>query len=107
SNLDPSNVILHDNDSDAAHVPVMMIDALAGKHGEYEMVLTKPPFEKKSSVTIVNEAGDEEKQLLVVHRDDFWASTSKCDPHRHYSSTFSSMSSPSGSSTGAPRSLFP
>src|SRR5256885_15182146 len=40
------------------------------------MVLTNPPFGKKSSVTIVNEAGDEEKQSLIVHRDDFWASTS-------------------------------
>jgi hypothetical protein len=40
------------------------------------MVLTNQPFGKKSSVTIVNEAGDEEKQSLVVHRDDFWASTS-------------------------------
>src|SRR5437773_12489338 len=37
---------------------------------------TNPPFGKKSSVTIVNELGDEEKQSLVVHRDDFWASTS-------------------------------
>jgi hypothetical protein len=36
-------------------------------------VLTNPPFVKNSSVTIVNEAGDEEKQSLVVHRDDFWA----------------------------------
>src|SRR5437899_971049 len=54
----------------------MVNGALAGKHGEYEMVLTNPPFGKKSSVTIVNEAGDEEKQSLVVHRDDFWASTS-------------------------------
>jgi type I restriction enzyme M protein len=62
--------------ADAAHVPVIVKDALAGKHGEYEMVLTNPPFGKKSSVTIVNEAGDEEKQSLVVHRDDFWASTS-------------------------------
>jgi hypothetical protein len=35
---------------------------LASKHGEYEMVLTNPPSGKKSSVTIVNEAGDEEKQ---------------------------------------------
>ena len=61
---------------DAAHVPVMVKDALAGKHGEYEMVLTNPPFGKKSSVTIVNELGDEEKKSLVVHRDDFWASTS-------------------------------
>ena len=34
------------------------------------------PFGKKSSVTIVNGAGDEENQSLVVHRDDFWASTS-------------------------------
>jgi type I restriction enzyme M protein len=37
---------------------------------------TNPPFGKKSSVTIVNEAGDEEKQMLIVHRDDFWATTS-------------------------------
>jgi len=36
---------------------------------------TDLPFGKKSSVTIVNEVGDEEKQSLV-HRDDFWASTS-------------------------------
>src|ERR1041384_2251277 len=57
-------------------LPVVVKDALAGKHGEYEMVLANPPFGKKSSVTIVNEAGDEEKQSLVVHRDDFWASTS-------------------------------
>ena len=65
------NLVLHGIGSDATHVPVMVKDALAGKHGEYEMVLTNPPFGKKSSVTIVNEAGDEEKQSLVVHRDDF------------------------------------
>jgi type I restriction enzyme M protein len=70
------NLVLHGIGSDATHVPVMVKDALAGKHGEYEMVLTNPPFGKKSSVTIVNEAGDEEKQSLIVHRDDFWASTS-------------------------------
>jgi len=70
------NLVLHGIGSDATHVPVMVKDALAGKHGEYEMVLTNPPFGKKSSVTIVNEAGDEEKQSLVVRRDDFWASTS-------------------------------
>jgi type I restriction enzyme M protein len=70
----------------------MVKDALAGKHGEYEMVLTNPPFGKKSKVTIVTEAGDEEKQSLFVHRDDFWAGTSKCEPHRHYNSTSSSTS---------------
>ena len=70
------NLVLHGIGGDATHVPVIVKDALAGKHGEYEMVLTNPPFGKKSSVTIVNELGDEEKQSLVVHRDDFWASTS-------------------------------
>jgi type I restriction enzyme M protein len=70
------NLVLHGIGSDATHVPVMVKDALAGKHGEYEMALTNPPFGKKSSVTIVNEAGEEDRQSLVVHRDDFWASTS-------------------------------
>jgi type I restriction enzyme M protein len=51
-------------------------DALAAKHGEYDMVLANPPFGKKSSVTIVNEAGDQQRESLVINRDDFWATTS-------------------------------
>ena len=50
--------------------------ARAGKHGEYEIVLANPPFGKKSSVTIVNEAGETSKESLIINRDDFWASTS-------------------------------
>jgi type I restriction enzyme M protein len=57
-------------------LPVITKDALAGKHGEYEIVLANPPFGKKSSVTIINEAGDSSKESLVINRDDFWASTS-------------------------------
>ena len=57
-------------------VPVLVQDALAGKHGEYNLVMTNPPFGKKSSVTIVNEAGDTSKESLIINRDDFWASTS-------------------------------
>ena len=70
------NLVLHGIGCDAAHVPVQVKDALAGKHGEYEMVLTNPPFGKKSSVTIVNEAGETSKESLIINRDDFWASTS-------------------------------
>src|SRR2546427_6224192 len=71
------NLLLHGIASeDSDEVPIQVKDALAGKHGEHEMVLTNPPFGKKSSVTIVNEAGEEDRQSLVVHRDDFWASTS-------------------------------
>ncbi|MBM3860427.1 MAG: SAM-dependent DNA methyltransferase, partial [Verrucomicrobia bacterium] len=62
---------------DAAYnLPVTVRDALAGKHGEFDMVLANPPFGKKSSVTIVNEAGEQQKESLVINRDDFWASTS-------------------------------
>ena len=71
------NLLLHGIGGDPqAPVPILVKDALGAKHGEYEMVLTNPPFGTKSSVTIVNEAGDEEKQALIVHRDDFWATTS-------------------------------
>src|SRR5216110_1982833 len=64
------NLLLHGiagNGSD--EVPVVVKDALAGKHGEYDMVLANPPFGKKSSVTIVNDAGETSKESLVINRD--------------------------------------
>ncbi|HEX4405744.1 MAG TPA: class I SAM-dependent DNA methyltransferase [Polyangia bacterium] len=57
-------------------LPVVTKDTLAGKHGEYDVVLANPPFGKKSSVTIVNEEGDQKRESLVINRDDFWSSTS-------------------------------
>jgi type I restriction enzyme M protein len=57
--------------------PVIVADSLAADPGErFDMVLTNPPFGKKSSVTVINEIGEQEKESLVVVRDDFWASTS-------------------------------
>ncbi len=72
------NLLLHGigGEADTTDIPVTTKDALAGKHGEYEIVLANPPFGKKSSVTIVNEAGEQQKESLVINRDDFWASTS-------------------------------
>jgi len=56
--------------------PVRTGDSLAKDPGDrFDVVLTNPPFGKKSSVLVVNEAGDEERQALTVVRDDFWAST--------------------------------
>lgn len=55
---------------------ILRDDGLAGKHGEYEIVLANPPFGKKSSVTIVNEAGESSRESLTINRDDFWATTS-------------------------------
>ena len=40
------------------------------------MVLTNPPFGKKSSITIVDEKGSAGKNALTYEREDFWATTS-------------------------------
>jgi type I restriction enzyme M protein len=52
-------------------------DSLAEKPSvPYDMVLTNPPFGKKSSITVINEEGDESKEALTYVREDFWATTS-------------------------------
>jgi type I restriction enzyme M protein len=71
------NLLLHGVGGESeADVPVITKDALAGKHGEYDIVLANPPFGKKSSVTIVNAIGEQERESLIINRDDFWATTS-------------------------------
>ena len=40
------------------------------------MVVTNPPFGKKSSITIVNEEGETDRQTLTYNRPDFWTTTS-------------------------------
>jgi type I restriction enzyme M protein len=42
----------------------------------YDMVLTNPPFGKKSSITIFNGDGEQTKETLTYNRDDFWATSS-------------------------------
>jgi len=71
------NMLLHGiGDESELDLPVTTKDALAKKHGEYNVVLANPPFGKKSSVTIVSEAGETSRESLVINRDDFWATTS-------------------------------
>lgn len=71
------NLLLHGIGSERDEVqPVVTKDGLAGRHGEYDVVLSNPPFGKKSSVTIVGEGGESAKESLVITREDFWATTS-------------------------------
>ncbi len=73
------NLLLHGigPSGDEVDQPVATDDSLRADPGtRFELVLTNPPFGKKSSVLVVNEEGEEEKQALTVVRDDFWASTS-------------------------------
>jgi type I restriction enzyme M protein len=57
--------------------PVAVRDALSSKGSvEFDMVLTNPPFGKKSSITVIGEDGDEQRETLIIVREDFWATTS-------------------------------
>ena len=52
-------------------------DALISRGSrEYNMVLTNPPFGKKSSITMIGEDGEESRETLTIVRDDFWATSS-------------------------------
>jgi type I restriction enzyme M protein len=71
------NLLLHGIGGEDAESPIRVDDSLKGDPGErFEMVLTNPPFGRKSSMTLVNAEGETEREDLVIVRDDFWASTS-------------------------------
>jgi type I restriction enzyme M protein len=71
------NLLLHGIGNPSADSPIRVDDALKGDPGDrFEMVLTNPPFGKKSSVTIINADGEGERDDLAIVRNDFWATTS-------------------------------
>lgn len=69
------NLYLHGIDSEPC--PVRSgVDSLAADPGErFSLVLTNPPFGKKSTIAIVNEAGQLEKEDASYERQDFWTAT--------------------------------
>ena len=73
------NLVLHSigPTDHEAKPPVETEDSLrAPASGRFQVVLTNPPFGRKSSIRFVNDQGEEETESLVIFRDDFWASTS-------------------------------
>jgi len=69
------NLYLHGIDGE--ETPIARDDSLKRNPGAiYDMVLTNPPFGKKSSETFVTEEGKLGTQSLTVVRDDFWTETS-------------------------------
>lgn len=58
-------------------VPIDVGDSLISDPGNrFDMVLTNPPFGKKSSITIVNSEGRGGRESLPYERPDFWVTTS-------------------------------
>jgi type I restriction enzyme M protein len=51
-------------------------DSLAKRQPLVDMVLTNPPFGKKSSFTVIHDDGKRDTEKLYYERKDFWATTS-------------------------------
>ncbi len=69
------NLYLHGIGGDES--PIEVGDSLISDPGErFDIVLTNPPFGKKSSITIVNGEGKADREALTYERQDFWATTS-------------------------------
>ena len=71
------NLYLHGIGVNAGTSPIRVSDSLAADPGDrFDMVLTNPPFGKKSSATYITDKGETRREAQTVVRDDFWVSTS-------------------------------
>jgi len=70
------NMFLHSIGEIDGETLISSADALVSDNGvRYDYVLANPPFGKKSSMTITNEEGKQEKQDYIINRQDFVATT--------------------------------
>jgi type I restriction enzyme M protein len=71
------NLYLHGIGANGGSSPIHVADSLAADPGKrFNLVLTNPPFGKKSSVTFVSDEGEVKREAQTIVRDDFWTSTS-------------------------------
>ena len=70
------NLFLHGIGTDPKQPVISIHDSLAKKADRVDMVLTNPPFGKKSSFTIFGEDGKSQTDKISYKRNDFWATTS-------------------------------
>ena len=69
------NLYLHGIGGDETNI--IVDDSLRAHPGvNFDLVLTNPPFGRKSSLTFANTADESARESLVVERPDFWATTS-------------------------------
>ncbi|RJO66029.1 MAG: SAM-dependent DNA methyltransferase [Myxococcales bacterium] len=73
------NLFLHGigHEDDTKEPPIRTDDALRDEPDiRADIVVTNPPFGKKSSITVVNEAGETDRESITYNRPDFWTTTS-------------------------------
>jgi type I restriction enzyme M protein len=78
SRLCAMNLFLHGIGpaDDEREPPIKTDDSLRNEpNTHYPVVVTNPPFGKKSSITVVNEEGETDKQTISYKRPDFYTTT--------------------------------
>lgn len=70
------NLFLHGIGTDINHPVIEIRDSLESKNDTADMVLTNPPFGKKSSFTIIGADGKGHTDKISYERKDFWTTTS-------------------------------
>ncbi|MBB3797587.1 type I restriction-modification system subunit M [Xanthomonas arboricola] len=71
------NLFLHNVGELSGEPSVVRSDALTSvPKFKVDYVFANPPFGKKSSMTITNEEGEEDRENLTYERPDFWETTS-------------------------------
>jgi type I restriction enzyme M protein len=70
------NLFLHGIGTNPKHPVISIADSLESKSEPVDMVLTNPPFGKKSSFTIIGADGKHQTDKISYERNDFWATTS-------------------------------
>lgn len=70
------NLFLRGIGTDPDHPIVTIRDSLESQAKPVDMVLTNPPFGKKSSFTIIGGDGKSQTDKLSYQREDFWTTTS-------------------------------
>jgi type I restriction enzyme M protein len=69
------NLYLHGINADPCPITSGQDSLISDSGDRFSMVLTNPPFGKKSTVTIVGEDGEAEKDDMIYDRQDFWTTT--------------------------------
>ena len=70
------NLFLHGVGESHLRLAVDVADSLASAIHPVDMVLTNPPFGRRSSYTIVSSVGRRKEETVSYIREDFWATTS-------------------------------
>lgn len=70
------NLFLHGIGTDHEHPVISISDSLESKAELVDMVLTNPPFGKKSSFIIIGADGKNQTDKISYEREDFWTTTS-------------------------------